>query len=152
MKGNKVDQLTHMIRLLKLLETSERTISNLALEIGISQRTVARYMDVFRSIGFCIVRDDWNQFTLLNTYGVPRLKLTQCEVESLIIICTEYYTLYSRIPSITVETALFKIAESIGPDMVAFLKETLHFDDGEVNSNMFNQTDTPLASHSAWSL
>ena len=152
MNDDRIAQLTRMIKLLKLLEISERSISNLALEVGISGRTIMRYIDVLRAVGFCVVKNNLNEYTLLNAYGVPRLNLTKSEVESLIVTCAEYYSHCSLVPSIIVETALFKIAESKSPSMVSFLKWKLHFDEDEVISNMFGQKDTRLSSNTAWCL
>lgn len=157
----KISHLLRLVTILKLLETSERTIENLALVTRVSERTVRRDLDIIRSAGFSVVQNAMKELYLVNNYGVPKLSLTYNkaeamgdgsayasgaelsltykEAEAIIFLCTEYLSNSEQVPTKGILSALLKIAESVTPDLVPFLQEKMDIKENEIFINMFNE-------------
>ena len=122
---NKVTlHLTQIVTLLRLLEIEERTVPNYAIRMGVSERTIFRYLEIIRSAGYCTFYNSKGECTFISDYGVPRLRLSSDEFESLTTVCADYYSILSpQKPRKEIMSALFKIADSMSPSLIPLLKE-----------------------------
>ena len=122
---NKVTlHLTQIVTLLRLLEIEERTVPNYAIRMGVSERTIFRYLEIIRLAGYCISYNPKGECTLISDYGVPRLRLLSDEFETLTSVCADYYSILSpQKPRKEIMSALFKIADSMSPSLIPLLRE-----------------------------
>ena len=52
------------IRLMQMLQDKPRSITTISRYLSVSDRTVYRYLNLYKSVGFQIVRDDFNKYIL----------------------------------------------------------------------------------------
>ncbi len=52
------------IRLMQMLQDKPRSITTISRYLSVSDRTVYRYLNLYKSLGFQIVRDDFNKYIL----------------------------------------------------------------------------------------
>jgi predicted DNA-binding transcriptional regulator YafY len=55
------------IRLLELLQQKPRHFHTILRYLNVSQRTVYRYFDLFKQLGYEIHKDQYNKYYLLNS-------------------------------------------------------------------------------------
>src|SRR5262245_60452512 len=84
-------RLSRLLRMIGLLQAGKgHNVDSLAVECGVSRRTIFRDLDVLRQAGVPLVHDDEFQvYRLANFYSIPAANFTADEALAVLVLCHE---------------------------------------------------------------
>jgi len=59
-------KLYRVFKMYELLQTKSRRINTLSRYLNVSERTIYRYFDLFKNLGFDLQKDELNKYKIIN--------------------------------------------------------------------------------------
>lgn len=65
-------KLYRVFKMYELLQTKSRRINTLSRYLNVSERTIYRYFDLFKNLGFDLQKDELNKYKIIKN-ALPKL-------------------------------------------------------------------------------
>ena len=131
----RISRVLHLITLLRARPS--KAIRHLAKALNTSERTIYRYLDTLRSLGFDIIQDDFMRFSIAKTQDTIPSPFTDTELE---LIRSVAFSIPDSHP--LKERILAKLGDPIGLSVNSELLLRTHL--GHIYDTLYNAMDNRL--------